>query len=307
MRLDGVTASTITAEEPGRMSVRSGDVTLAVRQYGWSGDVVLLLHGGPGCPDYLEPVARHLGARFRAVTFDQRGVGASTRDGRFGLEHYVADIEAVRLAMGADRIRLFGHSWGGLLAQLYLRAHPEHVTNVFLSNPSVGLGEQWLRMQREVMRFNRRRSGPVRFAALGFWSLVARLPGRLGDVAGQRVLAQVWRNYFPDPHAAPPADPTWLAGSRSVAARKTVAAVIGAPASTLDRLGAAVSAPLMVVYGRDDIYGSSVDVVVERFPGARHVRIEDCGHIPWIQAPERYFGLMDRFHSVDSSDGLSDA
>ena len=307
MRLDGVTASTATEEEPRRMSVRSGDVTLAVRQYGSSGDVVLLLHGGPGCPDYLEPVARHLGARFRAVTFDQRGVGASTGDGRFGLEHYVADVEAVRLAMRADHIRLFGHSWGGLLAQLYLCEHPERVTSAFLSNPSVGLGEQWLRMQREVMRFNRRRSGPVRFAALGFWSLAARLPGRLGDVAGQRVLAQVWRNYFPDPHAAPPADPTWLAGSRSVAARKTVAAVIGAPASTLERLGDAVTVPLMVVYGQDDIYGSCVDDVEERFPGARHVRLEDCGHVPWIQAPERYFGLMDRFHSLNASHGLSDA
>ena len=286
------------AVAPNSTRVRSGDVSLAVRQYGSTGDVVLLLHGGPGCPDYLEPVAQQLSATHRAVTFDQRGVGASGRASSFDLEDYVRDIEAVREHLGADRVHLFGHSWGGLLAQLYLQAHPERVSSMILANSATGVGEQWVAMQREVMTYNRRRGGLVAFAALGLWSLAARLPGALGDAAGRRVLERVWRNYFPEPDEAPPADQAWLNGSRSIAARATVAAVVAAPASLLDGLGATTSAPVLVVYGDDDIYGGSAEQVRHRFPGARQVLMEDCGHLPWLQAVDRFFDLMQEFLSA---------
>jgi proline iminopeptidase len=286
------------AVAPSSMRVRSGEVALAVRQYGTTGDVVLLLHGGPGCPDYLEPVARRLGATHRAVTFDQRGVGASGRASSFDLDDYVRDIEAVREHLGADRVQLFGHSWGGLLAQLYLRAHPQRVSGMILANSATGVGEQWVAMQREVMAFNRRRGGLVAFAALGLWSLAARVPGAIGNAAGRRVLERVWRNYFPEPDEAPPADQAWLDGSRSVAARATVAAVVAAPGSLLDGIGEATSAPVLVVYGDDDIYGESAEQVRQRFRGARHVPMEDCGHLPWLRAPDRFFDLVEEFLSA---------
>jgi proline iminopeptidase len=55
------------------------------------GAPLLMLHGGPGCPDYLQPVADLLAPTHRTVTFDQRGVGASvTLDGRFGIDAYPA-------------------------------------------------------------------------------------------------------------------------------------------------------------------------------------------------------------------------
>ncbi|MGY1617418.1 alpha/beta fold hydrolase [Geodermatophilus sp. SYSU D00691] len=281
---------------PAHRRVRSGRVVLAARQFGASGDVVLLLHGGPGCPDYLEPVARHLGDRFRAVTFDQRGVGASTGDGSYGLADHIADVEAIRRALGAERVHLFGHSWGGLLAQLYLHAHPSRVRSVVLANSSAGVGTDWATMQREVMAHNRRRSGPLGFAALGAWSLAAHLPGPLGDLAGRRVLAHVWADYFPDPATAPPVDRSWLRGARSRPARATVAAIRSTPAATLDDLGAGSDVPVLVVYGQDDIYGASIDAVRRRLPSAQHVVLDACGHLPWVQAPDRFRELMGSFY-----------
>ncbi|MGK5170569.1 alpha/beta fold hydrolase [Geodermatophilus sp. CPCC 205761] len=282
---------------PAQLRIRSDGVTLAARRFGSAGDVVVLLHGGPGCPDYLEPVARHLASRFRALTFDQRGVGASTANGRYGLADHVADVEAIRRSLGADGVHLFGHSWGGLLAQLYLRQHPQRVRSLVLANSSAGVGAEWIRMQREVMAYNRRQSGAAGFAALGAESLIARLPGRLGDAAGQRVLARIWANYFPDPATAPPADRSWLRGAHGRPARATVAAIRTAPASVLDGPGARTDLPVLVVYGRDDIYGSSVDAVRRRFPGAQDVVLDDCGHVPWLQASDRFSALLDAFYA----------
>jgi pimeloyl-ACP methyl ester carboxylesterase len=52
-------------------------------------------------------------------------------------EHYttpnaVADLEAVRAALGYDKLNLFGVSYGTRMALSYLRAHPQHVRSMVL-------------------------------------------------------------------------------------------------------------------------------------------------------------------------------
>jgi len=277
-------------------NVKSDGATLAVHSRGSSGEVVLLLHGGPGCPDYLEPVARALSSRFRAVTFDQRGVGASPASGTYEIVDYVADVEAVRCHLGVETMHLFGHSWGGLLAQLYVDDFPARVASLVLANSASGVGEQWKQTEREVLTYNRHRAGLPGFAALGFWAAASRLPGRAGDGAGRRMLTRVWRNYFPDPASAPAPDPAWLRGAHSSAAIKTVVAVRRANSSRLDGLGSRLAAPVLVVYGDDDIYGPSTTHVRSRFPMAQQAILGHCGHLPWIQAPEAFASLLREFY-----------
>jgi pimeloyl-ACP methyl ester carboxylesterase len=45
---------------------------------------------------------------------------------------FVADIEAVRVALGYDRINIWGGSYGTRVAQEYMRRHPDHVRAVVL-------------------------------------------------------------------------------------------------------------------------------------------------------------------------------
>ena len=86
---------------------------LALYDGGASDHPVLLVHGGPGVPDYLEPVENLLANDHRVIRFDQRGTGASLcHDRRYGLDQHVEDVEAVRRACGVARVGLFGHSWG---------------------------------------------------------------------------------------------------------------------------------------------------------------------------------------------------
>jgi proline iminopeptidase len=75
----------------------SAGAVLAVRQSRDDGEPLLLLHGGPGVPDYLQAATAPMLPRFRCISFDQRGTGQSAcRDGRYELPAYLDDIEATR-------------------------------------------------------------------------------------------------------------------------------------------------------------------------------------------------------------------
>jgi proline iminopeptidase len=94
---------------------------------GGSGPPILLGSGGPGCCDYLGPVAEMLAEHAQVIRWEQRGCGRSTSDGRYDLATTLADMEAIRCALGFDRWAVGGHSWGADLAVAYAWHHPARV------------------------------------------------------------------------------------------------------------------------------------------------------------------------------------
>jgi pimeloyl-ACP methyl ester carboxylesterase len=141
--------------------------------------VLLVLSGGPGQPGLpiLDGyVARALSAersQYRIVVFDQRGTGAGALDCKalqrqmgssdltppsaravracadklgarrqfFGTDDVVADMEALRQALGVDKWSLDGISYGTYVGERYGLAHPSHVSKLVLDSvvPQVGL------------------------------------------------------------------------------------------------------------------------------------------------------------------------
>lgn len=119
-----------------------------------SGPPVLFLHGGPGFPPSRPPKALTLlKGEFRFHYYHQRGCGRSTRpvdrfeSGNYlqnmarlvqslGLEQHLADVDRVRRILGAERITLIGHSFGGFLAALYAAEFPERVERLVLVSPA---------------------------------------------------------------------------------------------------------------------------------------------------------------------------
>jgi proline iminopeptidase len=102
---------------------------------------VVNLHGGPGAPGSFasQPEDIRLAAAgFDVYHYDQIGSGASARLGdvtEYTVARHVADLEAIRVLLGAERLILLGGSWGGTLAAHYLAAHPERVERVVFSSP----------------------------------------------------------------------------------------------------------------------------------------------------------------------------
>ena len=99
------------------------------------GKPALVLHGGPGSGTSGFLRQGHDPARYRIVTFDQRGCGQSTPFA--SLENnttwdLVADIEKVRAHLNIDRWQVVGGSWGSTLALAYAITHPARVTEMVL-------------------------------------------------------------------------------------------------------------------------------------------------------------------------------
>jgi proline iminopeptidase len=126
---------------------------------------LVLVHGGPGLPDYLGPVAHLLTDLSVVHRYDQRGVGGSRWDGEHTVARHVRDLVGLLDAFGYDRAVLVGHSFGADLVSFFVLAHPERVAGViYLSGPFVG---PWREPTRRVERSRRSTAQQARMDELG--------------------------------------------------------------------------------------------------------------------------------------------
>ncbi|NML34110.1 alpha/beta fold hydrolase [Paraburkholderia antibiotica] len=101
------------------LSVDAGDVRLAAYVSGpRDATPIVLVHGYPDSAAVWEPLRAQLDTRYRVITYDVRGAGASgapaTR-GAYRLERLAADLAAVADATcGARPFHLVGHDWGSI-------------------------------------------------------------------------------------------------------------------------------------------------------------------------------------------------
>ena len=129
-------------------------VRLFTRQVG-SGPPVVVLHGGPGAShDYLLPQYDLLAQGRSLFYYDQRGGGQSPvpRDVAVGWREHVADLDAIRLHLGLERLTLCGYSWGGLLAVLYVLEHADRVERLALVSPASITAEYRRQFDQEFAR-----------------------------------------------------------------------------------------------------------------------------------------------------------
>ena len=143
-RRDGENSSTQTIdvfdalqENAWYLPTKDGKARLYVTSFG-KGQTIVVLHGGPGNDfNYLVKALRPHIKTNRFVLFDQRGSllspVAEAEIKNLTLKTLVDDLETLRQTLGKDKIVLFGHSFGTLLALSYYQAYPQHVGGLILS------------------------------------------------------------------------------------------------------------------------------------------------------------------------------
>ncbi|MEU8319679.1 alpha/beta hydrolase [Nonomuraea sp. NPDC048881] len=91
---------------------------------------VVMVHGGPGVPDYLAPVAGIIDDLCLVHRYDQRGTGGSCWEGEHTIARHVDDLALLLDAWGHDQAVLVGHSFGTNMASYFLLVHPERVAGL---------------------------------------------------------------------------------------------------------------------------------------------------------------------------------
>lgn len=129
----------------GSRTVRiDGRYNVWVKHVGSNALPMLTLHGGPGWNHYyfecFEDFLPASGLSF--YYYDQLGCGFSdVPDDKslWTVERYIAEVEQVRRELALDRMILYGHSWGSMLAMEYAVHYPERIEALVISNMSASI------------------------------------------------------------------------------------------------------------------------------------------------------------------------
>lgn len=120
-----------------RVEVEGGKVWVRVNGTIGKGETpVILIHGGPGGTHVNFGTLLSLADQRPVILYDQLDSGMSDHPGdpaNWKPERFVAELEAIRHALGVERWHVIGHSWGSALALEYAAAYPEHTASAVLS------------------------------------------------------------------------------------------------------------------------------------------------------------------------------
>lgn len=256
-------------------------------------ETILLLHGGPGVPMDFSPIIEKLSLKYQVIVFDQRGTGRSPVSGAtYTIDEYIKDIDAITQHFGVTKFHLFGHSWGGLYAQIYAEKNQKNVLSLFLCSPSSGTGELWEQTESEVMSFNKEHSGFWGWSLMGVKSLL----GMLGsDKAYQSLFKQVLENYNKEFDPLFVATEAMVENVRAEPINKTRSHILEYPLLK-DEMNN--NFPIMITYGQFDIYGESKQSVRKRFPKATFIEFKNAGHIPWRHNKVDFINTLISFYQL---------
>lgn len=256
-----------------------------------SGPALVLLHGGPGLPDYLQPLADLLPARVHR--YEQRACGRSDDRGPFTLDRALADLDALRRHWDLGRMVLAGHSWGAALALLYALENPECVERLLYLD-GMGIEEDWKAEHKAEVARRLGDAGATRLAELRR----ARDDARGDDVERDRftraLLDQQLRTDFADPARAAPAAELFT-GRVSTHANEQLSLAWSdrqrdpAFAPRVARL----PLPVLVVQGAlDPRPNEPARRLAALLPRARYEEIAGAGHFPWMERPGAFLRVV---------------
>jgi proline iminopeptidase len=262
-------------------------VTIFERRIG-SGPSTVVLHGGPGAQhDYLLPGFDALARSRELIYYDQRGGGKSpvSRETAVGWREHVADLEELRQQWGIEQLSMAGYSWGGLLALLYAIEHSDHIGRLALVSPA----PVWREAREEFeRRFQERNLGPElqrERAALRESGLRERDP----TAYAQRLFELSVTPYFFDPSRVRDLTPFRVTGRT----QQEVWASLGD--FDLRPALASLSLPSVLLHGQDDPIPLDAARTLAGILKAEFHPLPRCGHVPYVEAPDRFVALLDGF------------
>ncbi len=242
---------------------------------------VALVHGGPGAPGEMGPVARELSVAHGI--FEPFQAATSVRGQVIELAAHLREHAALPAV-------LVGHSWGAMLGLLVAAAHPSSVAKLVLigSGPldpvyaarimETRLGRLTKEDRDELVLLHKTLSDPSELPSSAQFARYGDLSARADSV---------------DPIATEPAGFAF-----QVALHRQVwdeAAALRASGYFIEQ-ARSVACPVVVIHGASDPHPvrGVVGPLADAGLSPRVHILAACGHTPWIerQARERFFALL---------------
>ena len=136
-------ALTTTWNNAPTRTIDAGAVTFAYRRLGpdTGVPVVFLTHLAAVLDNWDPRVVDGIAAKRRVITFDNRGVGASSGSTPTSIEEMATDAVSFIRALGFDQVDLFGFSMGGMIAQVIAQTDPQLIRRLILAGTGPAGGE----------------------------------------------------------------------------------------------------------------------------------------------------------------------
>jgi proline-specific peptidase len=269
---------------------------LSYRRLG-SGPVLVCHPGGPGFSSRYFGDLAGLDGQFTLVLLNPRGSEGSDRpaDARaYDIGDYVDDLDELRAHLGLERMLLFGHSHGGVVAQAYAARHPERVERLVLASTlprfqaeqeqameaamAAKAGEPWYEDATDALRAEQ----------AGEWDTDEELAA-----IALREFPFYFRSY-----GEPEQDYLrTLEGEVPVGdALKLFNEEVFTTFDLRPELGR-ITAPTLVLTGEDDFICGPVcaQELADGVAGAQLVLLPDCGHFVFVEQPERFAAAVHGF------------
>jgi pimeloyl-ACP methyl ester carboxylesterase len=124
-------------------TINAGGMAFAYRQLGPATGVpvVFLTHLAAVLDNWDPRVVDGIAAKHRVITFDNRGVGASSGSTPTTIQEMASDAVTFIRALGLDQVDLFGFSMGGMIAQVIAQEAPQLVRKMILAGTGPAGGE----------------------------------------------------------------------------------------------------------------------------------------------------------------------
>jgi pimeloyl-ACP methyl ester carboxylesterase len=252
-----------------------------LRLYGQPPFTVAVLHGGPGAPGTMAPVARELATEWGVLEPLQT---ADSLDGQ------VEELRAVLDEHADLPVTLIGSSWGAMLGYIVAARYPAHVRKLIL----VGSGVYEARYAAgiEQTRLDRL-SEAERALALELMELLER-----PDTADKSLLMNEMGRIYTKADAYDPLtlDTEGLDAQYEMLVRVWSDAETLRASGELLALGKHIACPVLALHGDYDPHPAAgvrepLSSVVRDF---RFVLLARCGHLPWIerQARDEFFRML---------------
>ena len=255
-----------------------------------SGRPMIMVNGGPGfdhnyvlCSEAWDVLAK----RRRVVFYDQRGNGRSgalSKDQTCTVADQVADLEALRAELKADKIDLLGHSWGGYLVMAYAARHPEHVVHLIIADSASPKWTETDFIFKQIFPEGIDRQGVLDFAdALGDTLAAGK---SMNEYMAMLFVSNEKRDEF-------------LSRSADYHYTRSVNETLNNELNRLDMWPALplFTMPTLVLTGRYDINvaPSTAWKIHKAIPNSRWEVFEKSGHLPYFEEPEKFVKVVEGF------------